>query len=119
MSDKRTSGGSRGAGKAAGSRPVHTRRGRPIGLGKTDWARIRSMSPAEAERNARADPDNPPADAEWLAHAVAERPPAKVSVGLRLDRDVVEWFREGGRGYQTRINAILRAYMEHHRRAGR
>lgn len=40
-----------------------------------------------------------------------ERPPSKAQLTLRLDRDVLEWFRKQGRGYQTRINALLRAYM--------
>jgi uncharacterized protein (DUF4415 family) len=39
--------------------------------------------------------------------------PVKIPLSLRLDADVVEWFRgEDGRGYQTRINAVLREYME-------
>jgi uncharacterized protein (DUF4415 family) len=39
----------------------------------------------------------------------------KAQVTLRIDSDVIEWFRSGGRGYQTRINSILRAYKEVHR----
>jgi uncharacterized protein (DUF4415 family) len=38
-------------------------------------------------------------------------PERKRPVLLRLDADVLEWFRRGGRGYQTRINAVLRSYM--------
>jgi uncharacterized protein (DUF4415 family) len=41
-------------------------------------------------------------------------PQAKEGVYLRLDQDVLEWFKAQGPGYQTRINAILRAYMEAH-----
>ena len=39
----------------------------------------------------------------------------KVQLTLRIDQDVVEWFRKRGRGYQTKINALLRAYMEAHK----
>ena len=38
--------------------------------------------------------------------------PRKAAISLRLDADVLEWFRARGPGYQTRINAVLRAYME-------
>jgi len=42
--------------------------------------------------------------------------PAKAQVTIRVDRDVLAWFRKQGRGYQTRINTLLRAYMEAHKR---
>lgn len=38
----------------------------------------------------------------------------KTQVALRIDNDVLEWFRSQGRGWQTRMNALLRAYMEAH-----
>ena len=37
--------------------------------------------------------------------------PTKVQLTVRVDRDVLDWYRSGGRGYQTQINALLRAYM--------
>jgi uncharacterized protein (DUF4415 family) len=43
--------------------------------------------------------------------------PGKQLVTLRLDRDVLDWFRKAGKGYQTRINAVLRAYKNAHSRA--
>lgn len=48
-------------------------------------------------------------EAEW-------RPPIKKSVTIRLDADVLDWFRRQGKGYQTRINQLLRRYMEVQRR---
>ena len=42
--------------------------------------------------------------------------PKKTTVTIRLDADVVAWMKASGEGYQTRINALLRAYMEEHRR---
>jgi uncharacterized protein (DUF4415 family) len=84
---------------------------------KTDYARLDAMSAAEIERIAAGDPDGPPmSDAEWAAGEI-ERP-EKVPVGLKLDRDVLNWFKARGRGYQTRINAVLRRYMEARQRAG-
>jgi uncharacterized protein (DUF4415 family) len=44
-------------------------------------------------------------------------PPGKTSVHLRLDNDVVEWFRSRGKGHLTRMNAVLRAYVEAQKRS--
>ena len=54
-------------------------------------------------------------DAEFFATARVVVPPGKKQVTVRLDRDVLAWLKAQGRGYQTRINAILRAYYEAHR----
>lgn len=57
---------------------------------------------------------------EMFARAVVRKGlkpvPRKEQLTLRIDSDVVEWFRKQGQGYQTRINALLRAYMEAHKR---
>jgi uncharacterized protein (DUF4415 family) len=42
----------------------------------------------------------------------------KTPVNAKFDADVVDWFKSQGRGYQTRMNAVLRRYMEAHRKAG-
>ena len=56
---------------------------------------------------------------EMFARAVVKRgldaPTTKTLLSLRVDSDVVEWFRSQGRGYQSRMNALLRAYMDAHR----
>ena len=63
--------------------------------------------------------DNPQLTTEMFARAVARRvlKPAerKQQVTLRIDADVLRWFRAQGPGYQSKINALLRAYMEAHR----
>ena len=51
----------------------------------------------------------------WKHTITVELPESKEQVTLRLDRDVLRWFRAKGRGYQTRINAVLRAYYETHK----
>jgi uncharacterized protein (DUF4415 family) len=51
----------------------------------------------------------------FFKQAVLRLPQPKVPVTIRLDRQVLEWFKAQGRGYQTRINALLRAYMEAHK----
>jgi uncharacterized protein (DUF4415 family) len=56
---------------------------------------------------------------EMFARAVARKGlkavPKKVLLSLRIDSDVIEWFRKQGAGYQSRMNALLRAYMEAHK----
>lgn len=56
---------------------------------------------------------------DMFARAVVKQglevPRSKTLLSLRIDSDVVEWFRAQGRGYQSRINALLRAYMDAHR----
>ncbi len=60
--------------------------------------------------------DIPEADATFWATAKVQVPEgAKTPLNMRLDTDVVEWFRAQGKGYQTRINAVLRRYYETHR----
>jgi uncharacterized protein (DUF4415 family) len=58
--------------------------------------------------------DIPETDAAFWMAAELRMPQTKKGVYLRLDQDVLEWLKAQGPGYQTRINAILRAYMEAH-----
>lgn len=56
--------------------------------------------------------DIPELDDSFWANAVIEFPKRKKPVTLRLDADVLEWFKSTGKGYQTRINAVLRTFYE-------
>jgi uncharacterized protein (DUF4415 family) len=57
--------------------------------------------------------DAPEWTAEMLTRAELRMPSARKSqIALRVDGDVINWFRENGKGYQTRMNAVLRAYVE-------
>ena len=77
--------------------------------GKTDFARLDAMTDDDIAKAVAADSDAVPLDVDWT-QARLEVPPGKEVVTLRLDRDLVDWFRQQGRGYQTRINAVLRAF---------
>jgi uncharacterized protein (DUF4415 family) len=79
---------------------------------RTDWARLKAMSEAEIDAAAKADHDNPPLDARFFATAQPIAVPRKRRVTMMLDQDVIDYFAREGRGYQTRINAVLRRYME-------
>ncbi len=69
------------------------------------------VSPAAIRKGILADPDAHPTDASFWKNAKLVMPTPKTIVTMRLDTDLLRWFRQQ-RGYQTRINAILRAYME-------
>jgi len=80
---------------------------------KTDWNRLRRVSDAEIRKGIESDPDARATDQEFWKQAKLVWPSRKAVVTMRLDRDLLQWFRQQ-RGYQTRINAILRAYMNAH-----
>jgi len=80
--------------------------------GKTDWKRVKNMTEEEIEQNARDDPDTLLLEDCDLSSLRVEMPKGKKQITLRVDQEVIEWFRAFGKGYQTRINAVLKAYME-------
>ena len=85
--------------------------GRQISEG-SDWRRVDAQADGDIRRAIRTDPDAAPeVDAEWFKSARVVMHEPKQAVSLRLDREVMEWFKKQGRGYQTRINAVLRAYV--------
>jgi uncharacterized protein (DUF4415 family) len=79
----------------------------------SDWKRLSSMAHEEIDTS-----EIPEISPEQFARAVVRRglkpSVTKVQLTIRVDRDVLEWYRKKGRGYQTRINKLLRAYMEAH-----
>jgi uncharacterized protein (DUF4415 family) len=80
---------------------------------KTDWARLRAMTEAEIERGAENDPDNPPWTQAELRNAQLVLPSGdvKVPLSIRLDREVIDYFKSQGTGYQSRIGAVLLSYV--------
>ena len=80
---------------------------------KTDWKRLRGMTDEQVHAAVVADPDTEPTDEAFWKTARVVMPRRKKAVTMRLDADLLEWFRRQP-GYQTRINAILRAYMNAH-----
>jgi uncharacterized protein (DUF4415 family) len=86
------------------------------GESRTDWARVKRMTEEELEasiaptghaRGLKAhDPDDVHATLDWNK-AVKGLPPAKRDIHLRIDADVLDWFKQAGRDYQTRINEVF------------
>jgi uncharacterized protein (DUF4415 family) len=79
--------------------------------GETDYARIDAMTDEDIAKAVAEDPDAAPLDIDW-SKAKLVLPPGKENVTLRVDRDVLAWFRATGKGFHTRMNAVLRAYMD-------
>ena len=89
-----------------------------VGRGPTDWAKFDALTDEEIDRAIAEDPDAAPIlDEEWFRTAEVVLPEPKTPISIRLDREVVEWFKSQGAGYQSRINAVLSAYMKAHRKA--
>ena len=81
----------------------------------TDLKRLDDLTDAEIDFS-----DIPEVTPEMFAKGVVRRglqPITKRQLTLRLDSDVIDWFKKQGQGYQTRMNALLRAYMQEHDKA--
>jgi uncharacterized protein (DUF4415 family) len=85
--------------------------------GKADLRLLHRVSDAAIRRSAPEElPDLPP---DFWDEAVPVVPEAKVPISLRVDSDVLAWFREEGPRYQSRMNAVLRSYMQRARKQTR
>ncbi len=98
--------------RSASELATHRRRGES----RTDPAPMQEEGSAGAERLALQQLEEDGFAPDWFRDAHPVRPEAKKLLSLRLDSDVVEWFRNQGAGYQSRMNAVLRSYMTHARR---
>ena len=78
---------------------------------RTDWKRLRSSSDREIRDAIEKDPEARPTDAKFWKKAKVVLPQPKQTITMRLDADLLLWLRRQ-KGYQTRINAVLRIYME-------
>ena len=81
---------------------------------ETDWERVDASTDARVHDAINADADAQPTDETFWKTARIVMPRPKETITIRLDADVLEWFRNRGKGYQTRINAVLRSYMQAH-----
>jgi len=88
------------------------------GEDRTDWGRVDAMTEAELEASIASDPDWADIPRDWYEYATPCYPKGmKTQIRLRIDPDLLAWFkRQGGAGYQARINAALRAFVEAHER---
>jgi uncharacterized protein (DUF4415 family) len=81
---------------------------------QTDWKRVDALKDKDIDLS-----DVPEVSPEMFARAIVRRGlkpvPRKAQLTLRVDSDVLQWYRKQGQGYQTKINALLRAYMDAHK----
>jgi uncharacterized protein (DUF4415 family) len=78
---------------------------------RTDWRKLAALPDDGIDMS-----DIPELDEDFFREAKLRLPKGKQSVSLRVDNDVLDWFKRQGKGYQTKINAILRAYVRAQRR---
>ena len=80
--------------------------------GRTDWARFDKLTDADIEKAIASDSDwDEFKDIDW-SDAVLVLPPRKKAISIRVDEDVLDFFKREGEGYQRRMNAVLRSYMQ-------
>src|SRR5258708_5966790 len=79
---------------------------------KTDWSRVRGMKDKDIKKSA----EHPEANVKHIVRGIARQGlkplSGKTSISLRVDAEVLEWFKAQGPGYQTRINAVLKAFKD-------
>jgi uncharacterized protein (DUF4415 family) len=85
--------------------------------GRTDWAHV-ALGDDEIATAVRDDPDAAPLDIDW-SEAVLVVPPRKKAISIRIDPDVLNYFKNEGPGYQRRINAVLRSYVDQKQKRGK
>jgi uncharacterized protein (DUF4415 family) len=76
------------------------------GLSKTNYKKINKLSDSDINYS-----DIPETDEEFWSDAQILFPSKKTHLSIRLDDDIISWFKQFGRGYQTKINAVLRSYI--------
>lgn len=80
---------------------------RERGESLTDWDRVRAMTEEELEASIDHEEEG---EIDWSTVQVGI-PALKQQLTVRLDQDIVDWFKAQGKGYQTRMNAVLRSYV--------
>lgn len=93
------------------AKPRHVKQNSTLNKSKTDWSRL-----TDPARPGVPTPEHPEADLKHIMRGIVRKglqpAPSKALVSLRVDKDVLEWFKSQGSGYQTRINAVLRAFRD-------
>jgi uncharacterized protein (DUF4415 family) len=74
---------------------------------KTNWDKLSQMKELEINKS-----DIPELDKSFFKKAILRLPRVKKMVSIRIDEDVLAWYKKQGKGYQTKINEILKMYMQ-------
>ncbi len=89
---------------------------RRAGSSHTNWQKVDAMSEADLEASIAADPDDVHEPLDWT-QAVKGIPERKQAIKSRIDTGIVSWFKAPGKRYQTRMNNVLRAYVDSREKA--
>jgi uncharacterized protein (DUF4415 family) len=84
------------------------------GEDRTNWRKANSVTGKKLEASIRADADDVQGEPDWT-QAIMGVPAPKDHINIRVDHDVLEWFKASGRGYQTLMNNVLRAFVQSRR----
>ena len=104
----------------AGESLVRAKSAELTGMGDaTDWNRVAALGDDEVGRAIAADPDAAPVldESFWRNAQILDPVHGKTTITMRVDEDVLSFFKQGGPGYQSRMNAVLRAYVYARRQA--
>jgi uncharacterized protein (DUF4415 family) len=83
----------------------------------TDWDKVRILPDSDVVFSEDAPETSPEDWADAVAHKGLPVPPRKTQIALRVDNDVLAWFKAQGAGYQTRMNSVLKEFRDAHVRA--
>lgn len=118
MKKRSTIGGSHrrgpGGGRSPGNQVIRLQGAEQDDVGDaTDWERVEALSDDDIRRAMAGDPDAPPEldEAFWRNAQMLDPRHGKTTITMRVDDDVLVYFKRGGSGYQSRMNAVLRAYV--------
>jgi len=81
------------------------------GQDRTNWKKVDAITGSRLEASIRADGDDVHGEPDWT-QAVMGIPARKDHINIRVDHDVLLWFRSSGKGYQTLMNNVLRAFVQ-------
>ena len=81
------------------------------GEDRTNWDKVDAVTGTQLETSIRADVDDVRGEPDW-AQAIVGIPAPKDHINIRIDHDVLQWFRSNGKGYQTLMNNVLRAFVQ-------
>ena len=84
------------------------------GEDRTDWNKIKTTSARALKASIKADVDDVTDELDWT-QAIVGIPAPKDQISIRIDHDVLEWFKANGKGYQTLMNNVLRAFVQSRR----
>jgi uncharacterized protein (DUF4415 family) len=81
------------------------------GEDRTNWNKIDAVTGTKLDESIRADVDDIRAEPDWTK-SIDGIPAPKEHINIRIDHDVLQWFRSNGKGYQTLMNNVLRAFVQ-------